>query len=251
MKIKLILLSLIFSLAHPISADDHIELAAMEGLQCNYAEGKDMDDVMRVISQWNAFGDENFGAPYNAWIFTPIYRSNSDYDFDFMFLGFTNTFKEMGRVQDDFQNGASKIGARWDAVTECAGQSMNLNVEVRAPQNPWEANGVGYASISSCSFKDGKSMSDLEDNSKTWNKYLDGIGFEGGIWRWWPETGSPTSITHDYWMVASFDSVEQYGQGRDARFSAMMSDTRPEEIHNCDTPRLYKSTNIRLDQPES
>jgi hypothetical protein len=30
-----------------------------------------------------------------------------------------------------------------------------------------------------------------------------------------------------------------------------MSDTRPEEIHNCDTPRLYKSTNIRLDQPES
>ena len=170
MKIKLILLSLIFSLAHTISADDHIELAAMEGLQCNYAEGKDMDDVMRVISQWNAFGDENFGAPYNAWIFTPIYRSNSDYDFDFMFLGFTNTFKEMGRVQDDFQNGASKISARWDAVTECAGQSMNLNVEVRAPKNPWEANGVGYASITSCSFKDGKSMSDLEGNSKTWNK---------------------------------------------------------------------------------
>lgn len=35
MKIKLILLSLIFSLAHTMSADDHIELAAMEGLQCN------------------------------------------------------------------------------------------------------------------------------------------------------------------------------------------------------------------------
>ena len=93
MKIKIILLSLIFALTSFLSADDHIELAAMEGLQCNFSEGKDMDDVMRVISQWNEFGDENFGAPYNAWIFTPVYRSNSDYDFDFMFLGFTNTFK--------------------------------------------------------------------------------------------------------------------------------------------------------------
>ncbi len=94
-------------------------------------------------------------------------------------------------------------------------------------------------------------MSDLQENSKVWNAYLDKIGFEGGVWRWWPETGSPNSLTHDYWMVASFDSVEQYGEGRDGRFAAMMANTRPEEIHDCDTPRLYKSTNIRLDQAES
>ena len=50
MKIKIILLSLIFALTSFLSADDHIELAAMEGLQCNFSEGKDMDDVMRVIS---------------------------------------------------------------------------------------------------------------------------------------------------------------------------------------------------------
>jgi len=30
----------------------------------------------------------------------------------------------------------------------------------------------------------------------------------------------------------------------------MMNGTRPEEIHNCNTPRLYESTNIRLVQPE-
>ena len=33
----------------------------MEGLQCNFADGKDMDDVMRVIDEWNAYGDKNFG----------------------------------------------------------------------------------------------------------------------------------------------------------------------------------------------
>ena len=30
----------------------------MEGLQCNFADGKDMDDVMRVIDEWNAYGDK-------------------------------------------------------------------------------------------------------------------------------------------------------------------------------------------------
>ena len=69
---------------------------------------------------------------------------------------------------------------------------MNLNVEVRSPKNEWEEGGVGYASISSCSFKEGKGMSDLQENSKLWNTYLDEIGFEGGVWRWWPPSPNTT-----------------------------------------------------------
>ena len=49
------------------------------------------------------------------------------------------------------------------------GQGMNF-VEVRSPKNEWEEGDVGYwASISSCSFKEGKGMSDLQENSKLWN----------------------------------------------------------------------------------
>lgn len=246
MKIKIIILGFLISFMNLTFADDHIEMSAMEGLQCNFQEGKDMDDVMKVISEWNKFGDKNFGAPYSAWILTPLYRSTTDYSFDFMFLGFTNSFGELGRVQDDFLNGASKIAAKWESVTDCSGQSMNLNVEARAPKTPWELGGVGYTSIQSCSLKEGRAVADLEENDKVWNKYLDAGDFKGGIWRWWPETGSPTSITHDYWVVASFDSVEEYGNGRDSMYAAMMANTRPEEIHNCDTPRLYQSSNIRL-----
>ena len=65
-----------------------------------------------------------------------------------MFLGFANSFKELGRVQDDFQRGAAKIEAKWLSVTECNGHRiMNLNVEVRSPKNEWEEGGVGYSSI--------------------------------------------------------------------------------------------------------
>ena len=49
MKKNVFLLSLILSFVSVAQADDHVELAAMEGLQCNFADGKDMDDVMRVI----------------------------------------------------------------------------------------------------------------------------------------------------------------------------------------------------------
>ena len=247
MKIKIILISICLSFLNLANADDHVEFGALEGLQCNFQNGKDMDDVMKVISEWNEFGDENFSAPYSAWIFTPVYRTNSDYDFDFMFVGFTNSIGEMGKVQDDWQAGGQKIEEKWARVTDCAGQSISLNVEVRAPVRPWEAGGDTYTSIQSCSFKEGKSVDDLPDNDKIWNNYLDNYGYEGGIWRWWPETGSATTFTHDYWAVANFATVEEYGVGRDARLQAMMANTRPEEIHECDMPRLYKSTNIRLE----
>ena len=109
MKTKIILISICLSFLNLANADDHVEFGAMEGLQCNFADGKDMDDVMKVISEWNEYGDENFSAPYSAWIFTPVYRTNSDFDFDFMFLGFTTSMQEMGKVQDDWQAGGSKI----------------------------------------------------------------------------------------------------------------------------------------------
>ena len=250
MKKIYITIMLFLSAISSLYADDHIEFGAMEGLQCNFADGKDMGDVMKVISDWNDFGDDNFTAPYSAWIFTPVYRTNSDFDFDFMFLGFTSSMQEMGRVQDNWQAGGSKIEEKWSKVTNCSGQSMSLNVEVRAPQVAWEEDGITYASVRTCSFNEGKSVSDLSANDKVWNKYLDDYGYQGGIWRWWPETGSATTFTHDYWNVASFGSVEEYGAGRDARLKAMMADTRPEEIHNCDMPRLYKSTNIRLEVAE-
>ena len=43
--------------------------------------------------------------------------------------------------------------------------------------------------------------------------------------------------------------MQEYGAARDNRLTAMLNDSRPEEIHDCDTPRLYQSTNIRLTLP--
>ena len=89
MKIKILLLTILFSTFNTIYADDHIQISGMEAIQCSFEEGKDMDDAMKVIQEWNDYGDDNFGVPYSAWILTPIFRSNADFGNDFIFLGFS------------------------------------------------------------------------------------------------------------------------------------------------------------------
>ena len=51
MKKIIISITLFLSLISTTFADDHVEFGALEGLQCNFQNGKDMDDVMKVISE--------------------------------------------------------------------------------------------------------------------------------------------------------------------------------------------------------
>jgi hypothetical protein len=218
----------------------------MVAMQCQFEDGKDMDDVMKVLDEWSEYGDENFSELFNAWILTPVYMSTSDFDLDFVFLGFADSLGAIGKAEDEFRKGGQKIGEKWERVTNCSGQALNFNVEARAPKNEWVEGEVNYTSIESCSLKEGKTNNDLKANDELWNKYLDEAGFEGGYWRWWPETGSPTNNDFDYLLAVDFSSIEEYGNARDSRIESMMAGTRPEQIHDCNTPRLYESTNVRL-----
>ena len=250
MKIKFLIMFIFASFLSITHADDHVEIGGMAAMQCQIADGADMDDVMKVLAEWDEYGDDNFSEPFSAWIMTPVYMSTADFDLDFVFLGFAETLASVGKAEDEFRKGGNRIGTKWERVTNCSGMSLNLNVEGRTPKTEWVEGATGYTMIQSCSFKDGKSVDDLPANDKIWNKYLDDSGFEGGYWRWWPETGSPTETDYDYLVAVSFSSVEEYGASRDNRLKAMMDGSRPEEVHECNTPRLYESTNIRLNLAE-
>tara|TARA_B100001750_G_C15328268_1_gene505872 strand:- start:108 stop:863 length:756 start_codon:yes stop_codon:yes gene_type:complete len=219
----------------------------MEALQCKFTQGNDMDDAKRVIAQWKDNADKNFSVPYSAWVLTPLYTSSRDVEFDFAWLGFTSDAASMGRTQDEWQaSGAESIGTKWERVTDCNGQALYGVIEARAPKNPSKEGQKGYLSVSSCSFKEGKTGLDLAENDKAWNAYDDLNGFEGGVWRWWPGAGSPTSFEHDFFLAISYSSMEDYGKDRDNNLAAMRAGTRPESILNCDAPRIYSSENVRL-----
>jgi hypothetical protein len=249
MKIKLLVAAIFATFLNVTYADNHYPATyAMEALQCNFEEGKDMDDAMKVISEWKANADKNFSVAYSAWTLTPLYYSKSDVPFDFGWMGYTQNMKDMGTTQDEFQATGQKIGAKWEKVTDCAGQALFGVVESRAPKDPFVEGQTGYMAISSCSFKEGKSGSDLAENDKVWNAYNDGTGFTGGVYRWWPGPGSATNIDHDFYLAIGYSSMEQFGQARDDRLANMRAGTRPEGILNCDDARVYKTQNIRLAQ---
>ena len=249
MKIKILLTLFLAASINFTYADDHRPTTfAMEALQCNFQEGKDMDDAMKVISEWKVLADKNFTVPYNAWTLTPLYTSQTDFPFKFAWMGFTQNMADMGTMQDTFQEVGQKTFAKWQKATDCAGQSLFRVIEARAPKYAFTEGQIGYMSISSCSFKEGKSGSDLAESDKAWNAYNDKNGHEGGVYRWWPGPGNPTDADFDFYLAIGYNSVEAFGKARDQRMVDMWDDARPESILNCNTPRVYQTQNVRLVQ---
>jgi len=251
--IKNISIALALSFSALTYADNHYPPTfTMEGLQCSFVEGKDMDDANKVIQKWKDYGDENFSAPYNAWVLTAAYASKTDFPFDFAWTGYTFNGTDMGKVQDDWVNGggAEKIGSQWEAVTDCS-QSLFTVVQARQSKMNFEEGSNSYMSVSTCSIQEGKTGNDLAADDDRWNAWLDGIGFNGGVYRWWPGPGTPTSFEGDFYLAMGFESAEAFGKYRDDRMNSARAGEMPEGILNCNMPRLYSAKNVRLDAAAS
>jgi len=243
---KKILLTLFFSIScfGYITADDHVISYGMEGYQCNVAEGKDMDDVVKFAEKTlNPYADENWSAPYNAFIMTPFLRSE-EIDFDFAWVGFTNNHKELGIIQDSwFSETATKTSEQWSKLSDCASQGYYTAIEARAPSVPFVQGETTYFAVYSCSFKEGKSVKDLAESDRAWNEYNDKRGFTGGVWRWVPGPGTSNAFEGDFFMNVSYNSWEELGEYLDDAF--WEKTPRPESILNCDKPRVYAANNVR------
>ena len=245
MKKLYLLFSLFLFLSGNLYSDDHTSSYGMEGYQCNFEKGKDMDDLIKFTSkELNPYADSNWKAPYSGFILTPYLRAGDEATFDFGWVGFTNSHKEMGIVQDSwFSDSASKTSAKWDALSDCGSQGYYMAVEAREPTVQFVEGGSTFWEIRSCSFLDGKSVEDLAASDRAWNVYNDKRGFTGGVWRWWPGPGTSNSSESDFLLNISYNSWEEYGESLDDEFWNRSS--RPESILSCDKPRVYIALNAR------
>ena len=50
--------------------------SALEIFQCNFSNGKDLDDTLKVASKWDEWADENYSVPYAGYVMTPFYQRN-------------------------------------------------------------------------------------------------------------------------------------------------------------------------------
>ena len=58
-----------FMTALTVQADDHMQVSAYGGVEvfgCDFAEGKDIDDLLDVAEKWNKWASKNNSQPYSG-----------------------------------------------------------------------------------------------------------------------------------------------------------------------------------------
>ena len=249
MKLKIIYIAIIVAISNLSFADGRDEEAYKtytgEVLQCNFNEGKDLDDALNMVRKdWYKMA-QSYPAPYEGNIVTPQLYASTDGGYDLFWVGFTPDNNAMGEVTDWFSANASKVFTKWQNIVNCASWSQWDIFEVRESKADFEEGDDNYWAFHSCSFKSGKSLSDIRENDETWNEFLDGLGHTGGVWRWWGAGGSSLEETNDFYVNMGFNSMTEYGNYRDARLQSLVDGSYPETIADCQPPRVYSVNNIK------
>ena len=102
---------------------------------CKFNEGKGMSDLMSWTAEWNEVVDGLPDDGYNAWVMTPMFKSNMT-ALDFLWVGAWPDYTKMGSGLDDFFNGeaGSALFAKFLQITTCEIHDLYSSTAVR--ENP-------------------------------------------------------------------------------------------------------------------
>ena len=221
-------------------------LFPIEVQQCNFKGNKDMDDFMSHIDEWNDFLDAHSDSPYVGWVLTPHYRTASDFSFDFGWLGGSNTWESFGAIYDAWMEKAPKLAAKFDRVRSCDTQTIFAAQAVR--QLPESSDQSGVLMVSNCKVLEGVTPIDIFQADAKWNAYLDSIGNEGGIFRWYPAIGAPSNLDYDFKYVLFAESMSTWGQSSGNFVNGggiQVNDEIFGNLLSCDSARMYQSNYVR------
>ena len=104
-------------LASTSYADDHMPaptMGAIETFACSFADGKGMNDFMKVAAKWDEFADDAFSAPYQGFVLTPYY--SADMEHDLYWVGFSPSFTAQGKTAQEWMEKGSALQAEFDAA---------------------------------------------------------------------------------------------------------------------------------------
>ena len=98
---SVVLFSAVFSTAS--FADHHApQTSAVETFFCSFAKGKDMDDMLKVAGEWDAWASNNFSKDYTGYVLQSVVANDADFPFDTVWLGFARDHQTMGSINDEW-----------------------------------------------------------------------------------------------------------------------------------------------------
>ena len=237
--IKYIVFICLVSFIYLTFADNHMpKTYAMEGYQCDFADGKGLNDVLRVASKWDKWSDTNYSVPYAAWVMVPFYQTKTDFGFDLAWLGVSDSWQELGQAQDEWMEKGQRLQAEFDSVSPCDSHVAYWVWTIREAE---ETNPKGYLSVRGCNNNETTTLEQINAASAIRNEYFDSLGMDSAIYAWFPGAGSPLENTYDYLEVWANSSMKEWGIVPDAWLSGNPDPSGLSDLRECDTPRVYYS----------
>ena len=228
-----------------VQADHHGEpqYAALEGVFCNYKDGKGLKNVLGVAGEMKEWASENMSVDYSAWVMTPFISNSNDFPYDYFWLGMAKDHQSLGTANDEFINKGESMQKKWDRIESCDGRNLMTGMVAHPYMPSSEESGPAFVQIQGCELSDGKTMADVMVADKKWSSYMQSSAMPGGVLRWLPFAGDARDSTTDLYSVYVAETMADRGKAHDMMMKgggSVLQSTYG-DVMTCDTPRIYQS----------
>mgnify|MGYP001553764860 FL=1 len=219
--------------------------AAIDAYMCNYNDGKNRGDLDKVVAKWNKWMDDTKGAPYSAWVMTPV-LSSVNMPADVVWLGVWQNGNDLGMGMQHWADNGGNLGYEFDEVIDCGEHSNAASVNIRPPAKGWPGKS-GVAVFANCTVAEGKTVADAMAVHRAWAAHLDSTGSKAGMWVFFPGFGQ-NNPDWDYKVVTSHPDYLSMGADWESYTNGqgwMKAMEIGAGVLSCDSPRAYHSTTVR------
>lgn len=232
-------------------ADEHEQESSnwrlVEGWTCTYNDGMGREDLDEVNAEWNEWMDENDQNDYIAFLMTPQFFG--ELNFDVAWIGVARDGHAFGKGTDLWQSAGGEVAEKFNEVVSCSSHSAYVSTNIkRMPPRDEEGDGRFVLNFSNCSLEnDGdEAFDEFMAAQKEWNAYADEHGFDYNAWLWWPMWGE-LDDNYDFKYVSSMPDYttvganwQLYSEGHWRKRNELLSGHL-----DCDSSRIYDATMIR------
>jgi hypothetical protein len=235
-----------------VIADEHeqeerLQWRLVEGWTCTYQDGMGREDLDKVNAEWNKWMDEHGQDDYTAFLMTPQFFG--EWNFDFAWIGVARDGHAFGKGTDLWQSAGGKVSAKFNEVITCSSHSAFVSTNIkRMPPSDEQGDGRFVLNFSNCSLEnDGEGAFDeFRAAHKEWNAYADEHGYDYNAWLWWPMWGEADD-SYDFKYVSAMSDYTTVGANWQLSADGHWQKSREllGDQLDCDSSRIYDAEMIR------
>ncbi|MEO0996630.1 MAG: hypothetical protein AAFX58_03835 [Pseudomonadota bacterium] len=229
-------------------ADNHEQhgptVRPVEIYTCNYNDGRDREDLDRVVERWNRYMDENDDTGYVAFALTPNFVSA--FDFDIGWMGFAPDTKAFGQSLQNWRASGGELAQAFAEVLTCGAHANFASMNIIEP--PEEVPEQPVITFTDCTVNDDSSFEAAMEGVHAWAEFVQSAGVGAPFWLWFPAYGEASDATYHFKWVTAFsdynqwaDDWELYGNGSGWQKAEELFDG----VMHCDSGRVYNLELLR------